>query len=62
MKQINPFVLNVLFPYPLKTYCLNRPYHLKLFKGCLPQILPGLFLNTLSHMVLLISGALHNLR
>ena len=27
---------------------LSRPYHFKLFKGYLPQILLGLFLNLLS--------------
>ena len=27
----------------------SRPYPFKLFKGCLPQILLGLFLNTFSH-------------
>ena len=30
--------------------CLSRPYPFKLFKGCLPQILLGPFMNTLSHM------------
>ena len=30
--------------------CLSRPYPLKFFKGCFPQILLGPFLNTLSHM------------
>ena len=30
--------------------CLNRPYHFKFFKGCLPQIPLGPFLNTLSHI------------
>ena len=30
--------------------CLGRPYHLKLFKGCLPQILLGSFLNNLTHI------------
>ena len=30
--------------------CLNRPYHLKCFKGYLPQILLASFLNTLSHI------------
>ena len=29
---------------------LGRPYHFKFFKGCLPQILLGPFLNTLSHV------------
>ena len=28
----------------------GRPYHFKFFKDCLPQILFGPFLNTLSHM------------
>ena len=27
----------------------SRPYHFKVFKGCLPQILLGPLLNTLSH-------------
>ena len=30
-------------------YYLGRPYHFKFFKGCLPQILLGPFLNTLTH-------------
>ena len=30
--------------------CLSRSYSLKVFKGCLPQILLGPFLNTLSHL------------
>ena len=30
--------------------CLSRPYHLNFFRGCLPQILLGPFLNTLSHI------------
>ena len=34
------------------TVCLSRPYPLKVFKGCLPQILLGQFLNTLSHIIL----------
>ena len=32
--------------------CLSRPYPFKFFKGCLPQILLGLFLNTFSHVYL----------
>ena len=40
---------------PLKIWrdivCLSRPYHFKFFKGCLPQILLGPFLNTLSLLV-----------
>ena len=31
----------------IQIYCLSRPYHLKFFKGCLPQILLGPYLNTL---------------
>ena len=30
--------------------CLKRPYHIKVFKGCLPQIFIDQFLNTLSHI------------
>ena len=30
------------------TACLSRPYLSKFFKGCLPQILIGPFLNALS--------------
>ena len=30
----------------------ERPYPLKIFKGCLPQILHGPFLNTLSHIMM----------
>ena len=29
----------------------DRPYPFKFFKGCLPRILIGPFLNTLSHMM-----------
>ena len=32
--------------------CLSRPYPFKFFKGCLPKILLGLLLNTLSYMFL----------
>ena len=43
---------------PLKNFrdivCLSRPYHFKFFKGCLPQILLGPFLNTLTELSLLI--------
>ena len=31
---------------------LGRPYPFKFFKVCLPQILLGPFLNTLSHMII----------
>ena len=30
--------------------CLSRPYPFKSFKGCLPKILVGSFLNTLTQM------------
>ena len=30
--------------------CLGRPYHFKFFKGCLPQILLGPFLNILPYV------------
>ena len=30
--------------------CLRKPYQFNFFKGCLPQILLGAFLNTFSHM------------
>ena len=30
--------------------CLSRPYPFKFFKGCLPQVLLGPFLNALSHI------------
>ena len=29
---------------------LGRPYHFEFFKSCLPQILLGSFLNTLTHL------------
>ena len=42
---------------------LSRPYTFKLFKGCLPQILPGPLLNTWTHIeyplsILYLSGIL----
>ena len=30
--------------------CLNRPYRFNLFKDCLPKIVPGPFLNSLSYL------------
>ena len=30
--------------------CLSRPYHLRFFKGCFPQILLDPFVNTLTHI------------
>ena len=35
---------------------LGRPYHFKIFKGCLPQILLGPFLNTMTHFSLYINS------
>ena len=31
--------------------CISRLYHFKFFSGCLPQILLGPFLDTLSHII-----------
>ena len=36
--------------------CLSRPYHFKIFKGCLPQILLGQILNTLKHVRISVSS------
>ena len=33
--------------------CLGRPYYFNFFIGCLPQILLGSFLNTLTQMTLM---------
>ena len=33
--------------------CLGRPDYFNFFKGCLPQILLGSFLNTLTQMTLM---------
>ena len=38
---------------------VSRPYSFKFFKGCLPQILLGPFLNTLSHLYLSCSKTFH---
>ena len=40
--------------------CLSRQYPFKFFKGCLPQILLSLFLNTLSHIVILAGNLIAN--
>ena len=37
---------------PFDMACLSRPHYFKFFKGCLPQILLGPFLNTFSHILL----------
>ena len=42
-------------------FYLSGPYHFKFFKGCLPQILLGSFLNTLNHMIFLIKTFLRRL-
>ena len=50
----NVFIITLEFDIITKVhlgpYHLGRPYHFKFFKGCLPQILLGPFLNTLSHL------------
>ena len=39
--------------FPMKySLCLSRPYSFNFFKGCLPQILLGPILNTLSQILL----------
>ena len=47
--------------------CLGRPYHIQFFKGCIPHILLGTFLNTLTHLMVhsnntLLSNHLQRLR
>ena len=37
----------------------SRMDQVKFFKGCLPQILLGLFLNTLSHVLILVEPLMH---
>ena len=39
-----------MFPF----LSLNKKHHFKYFKGCLPQIPLGLFLNTLSHIKMIL--------
>ena len=50
--RIDPvkFVENSLLKNWTDMVCLGRSYHFKYFKGCLPQILLGPFLNTLTQM------------
>ena len=38
--------------YKIGQICLSRPYHFRVFKGCLSQTLLGPFLNTLSQMLM----------
>ena len=40
---------NIDINWSMCTKCLSRPYHFKFFKGCLPQILLGPFMNMLTH-------------
>ena len=40
--------------------CLSTPYHFKFFKGCLPQVLLGPFLNILNHMLFILTLSLLN--
>ena len=49
MDQVN--IVEESFYKNLKLYGLLRPYQLNFFKGLLPQISLGPFLNTLSHML-----------
>ena len=43
------FVEDSLKKYKVIRSAYGRPYHFIFFKGCLPQILLGSFLNTLTH-------------
>ena len=51
MDQVK-FVEDSLYKIRKDMVCLGRPYPFNFFKGCLPQILLGPFLNTLSHITL----------
>ena len=42
--------------------CLARPYPFKFFKDCLPPILLGPFLNTLSHYLVIIHLRIQNIK
>ena len=44
------YILTVVKPTNVVVRSCSRPYHFKFFKGCLLQILLGLFLNTLSRV------------
>ena len=50
MDQLN-FVEDRLWKSWSNMVWLSRPHHFKFFKDCLPQILRGPFLNTLTHML-----------
>ena len=39
---------------------LNRPYHFKFFKGCLPEVLLGPFLKNVSNLLLVLLLFLKN--
>ena len=40
-----------VFKNKLSKICLGRSYHFRVFKGCLPQILLGPFLSTLTQLL-----------
>ena len=48
--SIHSQAVELIQPLELCNICLSRPYHFKFFKGCLPPISLGPFLNTLSHL------------
>ena len=50
--------LNNLLSYRTKHSSLSRPQSFKFFKGCLPQILLGSFLNILSRIVVQIISSI----
>ena len=53
MDQVK-FVQDSLWKIWSDMVCLGRPYHLKFFNSCLPQILLGPLLNILSHLMRLV--------
>ena len=48
-------ILNAELLFLCSVVCLSKPYHFKIFEGCLPQILLGPFLNTLCHLKFIVS-------
>ena len=53
MEQVK-FVKDTLLKICNNMVCVGRPYHFKFFKGCLPQILLGPFLNALTQLFLVV--------
>ena len=49
--KILEIIWDKVFKNGPSNFCVSRPYSFKFFKGCLPKILLGPFLNTLSHLI-----------